>query len=370
MARKEDGLSKFSESRKGIVAGVNSFKPKYIVIVFISVLLLTFLATYVAFSEVKKEGTPTCGDGTFYDTCSLEKPFYCEDGTLQERASLCGCPDSVSGFDVEKEGDFCLSEKNTDLKDISLRYILDGEIHETSFSVYEGVSDDVSEVSREISYEESEIPFRVDFKLRVINNEIQRQNTMPLVKKIQNLAPGNKADQARIALSMVQNVPYGFSNESINFRGEEVNYSRYPYEVLFDNQGICGEKSELAALLLKELGFGVSIFYFEEENHEAVGIKCPVKESLYGSGYCFVETGGPAIISDSRMEFVGGVKLESIPEVMLISEGISLPKGMEEYRDAKTLNQIRERNILGILKLWKHNQIREKYGLDGVYALD
>lgn len=38
-----------------------------------------------------------CTDGTFWAQCSVAKPLYCENGTLVERTTLCGCP---SGYEV------------------------------------------------------------------------------------------------------------------------------------------------------------------------------------------------------------------------------------------------------------------------------
>lgn len=44
-----------------------------------------------------------CSDGTPYGECSSNKPMYCDNGKLVEKASLCGCP---SGYDVY--GDLCI----------------------------------------------------------------------------------------------------------------------------------------------------------------------------------------------------------------------------------------------------------------------
>lgn len=347
-----------------------SFKLGYIIVIFFVILILTFFGIYIALSEEEFEEVSTCGDGTFYHTCSLDKPYYCDGGALIEKASLCGCSELSSNVDFNKEGDTCVLENSGKPIEIPLTYVLDGRKYKLNFTVFEKVNDHVSNISRIISYSDSEIPFRSDFKLNKMNDDVQRSSILPLIKLIQNLSPESKIDQARIAISIVQNIPYGFSNETFDFEGGSIDNSRYPYEVLFDNEGICGEKSDLMAFFLKELGFGVSIFYFSFENHEAVGIKCPVEESLYGTGFCFVETGSPAIITDHEMEFMGGVKLDSFPEVILISEGMSLPEDMEEYKDAKTLMDIREGNIKGLLKSWKHEGIRKKYHLDRVYSLD
>ena len=136
-----------------------------------------------------------------------------------------------------------------------------------------------------------------------------------------------------------------------------------------DNEGLCGEKSELLVFLLKELGYGTVMFYFLNENHEAVGIKCPVEKSLEKSGYCFLETSGPSIITDNSIEYADGITISSEPEIMLISEGNSLPNNMYEYTDAKDLRDIKAKNFFGFFKFWKLDDIKKKYGLEEEYNL-
>ncbi len=341
---------------------------RYILILLFIIFVLTFLALSIA-SERRYEKIPVCGDGTFYSTCSLDKPYYCDEGVLVEKASVCGCPDS-GNLSFWREGDFCFLQYYTDMKDINLSYYLNGQEYKILFTVYGGVNDYVSKLSRTIPLDGDNIPPRVDFKLRIINDEVQREAILPLVKRIQNLAPDNKVEQARVAVSLIQNIPYRVSDKSAFIGGTELDYSRYPYEVLYENQGICSGKSQLLAFLLRELGYGATIFFFPEENHEAVGIKCPAEKSFYGSGYCFVETGGPSIITDYSMEFTEGITLDSKPDMLLISRGISLPEELQEYKDAKTLEGIRKRTFLGIINSWKLGRINEKYSLLDFYNLD
>ncbi|MBU2617039.1 MAG: hypothetical protein KKB79_03640, partial [Nanoarchaeota archaeon] len=229
------------------IAFIKSVKTLYVLIFFVSILILTLLAASFAFSEERYEAVPTCGDGTFYGKCSLDKSYYCSDGTLVERASFCGCPDGL-----KKLGEACSSEYHTGVRDLVLDYFFEGVTRDISFSVYEGGSDYARDISRVISYEGSEIKSRSDFNVRSLDDEIQESLIRPLVKEIQNLAPNNKVDQARIAVSIVQNIPYSHSNETFTFAGSEVDHSRYPYEVLYDYAGICGEKSELLAFLLRD----------------------------------------------------------------------------------------------------------------------
>ena len=145
-----------------------------------------------------------------------------------------------------------------------------------------------------------------------------------------------------------------------------INYSRYPYEVIYDNEGVCGEKSELLAFLLREMGYGVVFFYNKLENHESIGIKCPKKFSLDDSGYCFIETTGPSIITDSEIEYEGVGKLSSKPELIPISDGDSLGDDLYEYKDAKELINLRS-NGINMFSSGKLEKLKEKYGLVELY---
>ena len=57
----------------------------------------------------------------------------------------------------------------------------------------------------------------------------------------------SKDEQLRIAVSLVQNIPYDWDNY---YTGE---LGKYPYEVLYQNKGVCGEKSQLIIFLLREV---------------------------------------------------------------------------------------------------------------------
>ena len=120
-----------------------------------------------------------------------------------------------------------------------------------------------------------------------------------IVKKfadsIRTLGQQNKLsdDQiAELALSFVQTIPYDtekFDNRKAGLNGLREKIT-YPYEVLYENKGVCQDKSYLAYDILRELGYGVALFSFKDENHMALGIKCPTEYSSYESGYCFAET--------------------------------------------------------------------------------
>jgi len=328
---------------------------------FILFILIIFLISFTSAGFFSKQ--KTCGDGTLEGNCSINQPYFCSEEILIERASICGCPNLT-----EINGDSCISPYQTNPKEINLKYFLKGEQKEINFTVYEGMADYLFELPDFITYSSEEEPSRADFKLRNINEENQKILLMPLVVKIQNLED-EKEDQARIAISLVQNIPYGGSNKTISLKNNTLNYSRYPYEVLYGVEGICGEKSELLAFLLKEIGYEIVLFYYQSENHESVGIKCSEKYGFGNTSYCFIETTGPSIITDSKNNYLEGIKLSSEPEIIFVSEGDALKNNMKEYRHAKRLMRIREKiENTGKLNFFRYIQlknIRERYGLGG-----
>ena len=115
--------------------------------------------------------------------------------------------------------------------------------------------------------------------------------SIKLLREKNNL---NENQLVELVSTFVQTIPY--DTEKFNNRKAGLNGSTekptYPYEVLYDNKGVCQDKSYLAYVLLKEMGYGVSLFLFPDpaDNHMAIGVKCPVEYSNYDSGYCFLET--------------------------------------------------------------------------------
>lgn len=66
----------------------NFFKDLFIgllVVGILSLIILTGINSITGNLIINKEKFQTCGDGTFYGTCSLEKPYYCSNGILMEK---------------------------------------------------------------------------------------------------------------------------------------------------------------------------------------------------------------------------------------------------------------------------------------------
>lgn len=344
-----------------------SIKHKRIVILLSVLSLAVFIILISSFSFLALKDKPIinqCGDGTFLDSCSRDKPYYCEDGQLTEKASFCGCPEFLIS-NQEK----CILESPETQKTVYLDYFLNNNRKTLRLELSEEVYNYVLDIVRYISYTPEETPLRRDFKMKKISDEVQREFVLQLVKKIQNIAPDSKLNQLRIAVSLVQNIPWKVSDKDRLFAGSKIYYSRYPYEVLYEKEGICGEKSELLSLLLKEIGYKTAIFYFPEQNHESLGISCPKFRSFKKTGYCFVETSGPSIISDSSIVYSGGIVLNSQPEVIEISSGESLPLFMKEYSDSFKLNLVRHNVLPDEFNQLIFSNLQKSYGLTESYHL-
>ncbi len=256
----------------------------------------------------------------------------------------------------------------TNPKEITLDYILNGEEGEIDFIVYGGVANYLASLPESITYMEGEEPSLADFKLKHIDEEIQKEYLLPLIDKIKKIDK-DKIDQMRIAVNIIQNIEYGKSDKitSLNSK-QETEYSRWPYEVLYDEKGICGEKSELLVFILKELDYGVGMFRYLDEDHEVVALKCPDIYGVEDTGYCFIETTGPSIVTDDSIEYVDGIKLESSPMLIELYGGDDLDKGIREYKDAKLLEKIRNGKFV-FFKKWRLNRLNKKYGLVEEYNI-
>lgn len=304
----------------------------------------------------------TCGDGTLYGECSVNPSYFCSEGILVQDAFRCGCPEGA----VQKE-DFCESPYQTSIRMIGLDYVFKGASEKIYFKVYKGMKDYLLKHPQINLYMGSENYSLQDFKLKIIDEPEQKKLLIPLVVRIQNLAH-SKEDQARIAISLVQNIPYE-EDAFFDPQNPALWKLKYPYDVLYKDEGLCGSKSDLLAFLLKELGYEVVIFHYYSENHEAIGLRCPERYSFNHTGYCFVETTYPAIISYSNGEYSEMGALSSVPEIVKISDGISLEEDMEEYRHARELSRIqsasrKNEGRINMLEYFRYNQLAKRYGLE------
>jgi len=336
-------------------------QTKYFLISCCLLLFIFILIFFIIFLSSKTN----CNDGTLNNQCSKVQPYFCNQGKLVEKASICGCSQGNLNLQYKQENDKCIFYSSNS-KELSLNYTLRGKKGTIFFEVFP----EILNLSLFSNPSEDYELYSSNFKEQITKNSIQREALLPLIFKIQNLT-SNKYDQARIAVSIVQNIPYRESNKSLLIAGSLIGYRRMPYEVLYDFQGVCGEKSLLLAFILKELGFNSSILYFSKENHEAVGISCPSDIDFYNLGFCFIETTGPSIITDSQNDYLLGIKLSSNPQIIPISGGISFNRDVYEYKDANLLIKLRkklkESSSLNIFDSLRLKSLIKKYGISNLY---
>lgn len=254
----------------------------------------------------------------------------------------------------------------TNPKIVNYEYVLCGNYSQIPYIMYGGMNNYLKSLPRYIRRLRGySPPTETDFVLRDLDNEEQKPFIDPLVKEIQNIT-SNKDDQARIAISLVQNLNYDWDSFKAGNTTE-----KYPYEVLYTCTGVCSEKSDLLAYLLRDLGYGVVIFHFDAVGnltaHAAVGIKCPLQYSYRDTGYCFVETTSPCILTDSSGDYLtinnSTVKLTTVPKIIKICNGNSFDSVSEEYNDTRTWNDISNNKVLNTYNYSKWLYLINKYGL-------
>lgn len=256
----------------------------WILIIFLAIVLTSAIYFLSQINPLPER----CMDKTLPNSCSNFKPFFCKNSTLEYYPEKCGCPNTFSENELD-----CTSDLETGEKTIELKYTLNGKTKYLEYSVYKGVADYLSNIESQTIQSQRESSRELFEKSR-INEEIQKNFIFPLAIEIYN-AGKTKKERRDIAISIVQSIEYEESEKEIDVLGKKIPYARFPYEVLYEQKGVCGEKSQLLYMLLTYLGEDVTILYFPEENHQAVGIKCLFKR-FKSTKYCYIETTMPSKI--------------------------------------------------------------------------
>jgi hypothetical protein len=100
----------------------------------------------------------------------------------------------------------------------------------------------------------------------------------------------NTDQMAELTAAFIQSIPYDQVRSEIIKNNASQITPNYPYETLYLNKGVCTDKTLLAWLIFRKLGYGVVIMSYPEANHMALGLACPPTAANYPAGYCFVET--------------------------------------------------------------------------------
>lgn len=185
----------------------------------------------------------------------------------------------------------------------------------------------------------------------------QKNSLQPFVNwiKKQNKKPDS---QARIAASLVQKIPYDDDKYNYGDQSGRGHGTRYPYETLFDNKGVCGDKSFLMAFLLKELGFGTAVFYLNDNgaNHMVAGVKCVSEYDFKDSGYCYIES------VRRRMVTYEGSYDDQNPLVVPLADGRTF-NAKNDYKDARTWRRLIEEGTSSSKNYKKYKKLVKKYGI-------
>lgn len=200
----------------------------------------------------------------------------------------------------------------------SLPFTVKGRSRIVSLTLYGGLS----------QYLDNKRPAFYGDYLEYVNEPAQAEAIHAIANALRSQA-GSGDDAARAAISLVQHIPYDYARMSVPSTD-----LRHPYQVLYDNTGVCSEKSVLLAALLKELGYGVALLKFDSQNHMAVGILCPAQYSYRGTGYAFIESTRPNIPTYADGNYVGVGQLTTMPTVISVAAGSSFATISEEATDA------------------------------------
>jgi hypothetical protein len=131
--------------------------------------------------------------------------------------------------------------------------------------VYRGLNDHLANISR-LVYCRPNCPSNESIQQRYLDDLDSDPQLSKLLFAVKERGK-TRSEQAFIAISLVQNIPYDESSYE-----EGRSKDRYPYQVLYENKALCGEKVRLLAYLLRGLGYDTSMLYYPKEKHASLGV--------------------------------------------------------------------------------------------------
>jgi len=218
-------------------------------------------------------------------------------------------------------------------KNMSYKYMLRGAGGAVEYTFYKGLNDYLAGISR-VVYCRPDCPSNESIQKKYLDEPYSEPELSGFLNALKKHG-SSREEQALIAISLVQNIPY---DDGAYEAGKSID--RYPYQVLYDGEAVCGEKVRLLAYILRGLGYDTAMLYYPEEKHAALGIKCPMEYSHRNSGYCFIETTTPAIPTYDSGEYPGTGRITSQPTVLRLSLGDSYDNISEQWEDAREWEKI------------------------------
>ncbi len=184
-----------------------------------------------------------------------------------------------------------------DPKDIEYKWNYNGKEYSLKLTLYQSVYDFYRSSPKDYVYS-GDLPanweedyYGMFLKLNPIDQTISQ-----LAASIEELGKKNRLSEEQIvelATAFVQGIPYDNAKAKIIEGGSDEVKPMYPYEILYENLGVCSEKSFLLNVILRQMGYGTALFEYKEAKHLAAAVKCPSEFSSYSSGYCYIETTQP-----------------------------------------------------------------------------
>jgi len=219
------------------------------------------------------------------------------------------------------------------------------------------------------------LDFRESFYAMFLKIREDDNQSLMVLESLKNKANSlglSPDERVAFIMSFIQRLNYDHAKADSG-----LNNPYYPFETLYLQKGICSDTTFLAVLWLRKLGYGAAILDFPDSNHSAVGIACPLLESLNFSAYCYIETTNYFPIGVVPASISGGQANESESNFSNLFSADRL--GKMEIKQASTGRVYqgvsatkKEANALGQLKLalniLKTELASEKASIDVDYA--
>lgn len=196
---------------------------------------------------------------------------------------------------------------------------------------------------------------------RLLGRADQKEALKPLVNWL-NKKIKKSGDRVRAAASLVQNIEYD-NNKATGVEVEATGRghgTRYPYETLYENSGICGEKSFLIVYLLKELGYGTATMVFFSPLHRVAAVKCAPEYDFRDTGYCIIQP------NYRKMITFGGSQEDDDPDQITVQSDGKTFNAKSDWKDSRKYWEIMNSIDAGTYTAKQakaYRKLIKKYGL-------
>jgi hypothetical protein len=139
-----------------------------------------------------------------------------------------------------------------------------------------------------------------------------------LANKIEALGVQNGLDQDQtldLGACLLQSIPYDNVKAQKILGPDFTKYPisevipRYPYETLYDDTGICTDKTFLGAAVLGDMGYKTAIMTFDADKHMSLGVGVTGGYGSFGTSYGIMELTGTGFLVGDVPELSTGVGL-------------------------------------------------------------